>query len=188
MFDVTDRMAAFLAVPRPTPYVVMDLEVIAERYSALADALPGVALHYAVKANSAPEILRLLVDLGARFDVASPAEIEACLAAGASAEEMSFGNTIKRRADVAAAHELGLRHFAVDSVDEVDKVADAAPGAVVSCRILCSGEGAAWPLSRKFGCSPVEAISILRRADAAGLGAGVGIPRRVPTARARGVG
>ncbi len=167
-------MAAFIAQPRPTPYLVIDLDVVAQRYLDLTDALPGIGMHYAVKANSHPEILRLLVELGARFDVASPAEIAACLDAGARPDEMSFGNTIKRRVDVAAAHELGIRHFAVDCADEVDKVADAAPGSVVSCRILCSGEGAAWPLSRKFGCAPSEAIELLRRADAAGLGTGVG--------------
>jgi ornithine decarboxylase len=174
MVEVTDRMAEFLAQGRPTPFVVVDLDVVAARYEELVDALPAVALHYAVKANSAPEILHLLVDLGCRFDVASPAEIEACLAAGAAPEELSYGNTIKRRDDIAFAHRLGIRHFAVDCVDEVEKVAAAAPGSVVSCRILCSGEGAAWPLSRKFGCTPADAPGILRRAAALGLGVGLG--------------
>jgi ornithine decarboxylase len=174
LLQLTERQAAFLRERRPTPYVVMDLDVVAERYRELVDALPGVGMHYAVKANTAPEILTLLVELGARFDVASPAEIQACLEAGALPEELSFGNTIKRRSDVAAAHRLGIRHFAVDCIDEVDKVADAAPGSVVSCRILCSGEGAAWPLSRKFGCSPDDAVQILRHAHASGLGVGTG--------------
>jgi ornithine decarboxylase len=172
--EPTERQVAFLREGHPTPFVVMDLDVVAQRYHELVAALPGVGMYYAVKANTAPEVLALLVELGARFDVASPAEIEACLAAGALPEELSFGNTIKRRVDVADAHRLGIRHFAVDCVDEVDKVADAAPGSVVSCRILCNGDGAAWPLSRKFGCSPGDAVRILRRAHAAGLGVGTG--------------
>ena len=53
------------------------------RYVELAASLPGVDMCYAVKANPAPEILEMLVDLGASFDVASPPEVDACLAAGA---------------------------------------------------------------------------------------------------------
>jgi ornithine decarboxylase len=39
----------------------------------------------------------------------------------------------------------------------------------VFCRILTSGEGADWPLSRKFGCEPEMAKDLLRRARALGL-------------------
>ena len=42
-----------------TPYLVVDLDVVAERYRALAHALRGVTLHYAVKANPAREVLEL---------------------------------------------------------------------------------------------------------------------------------
>jgi ornithine decarboxylase len=172
--EPTARVRRYLDERHPTPFVVVDLEVVAEQYELLSAALPGASLHYAVKANPAPEILALLVDLGSRFDVASPAEIELCLAAGATPADLSYGNTIKRRDDIAAAHSLGLRHFAVDCDAEVDKVAAVAPGASVSCRVLCDGTGAAWPLSRKFGCPSDQAAPILRRAAAAGLGVGVG--------------
>jgi ornithine decarboxylase len=174
MIEPTERVRHFLDQGHETPFVVVDLEVVAEKYQRLRAALPGATLHYAVKANPAPEILSLLVGLGARFDVASPAEIEMCVAAGADPAALSFGNTIKRRTDVEAAHRRGVRHFAVDCDDEVDKVAAAAPGSSVSCRILCDGTGAAWPLSRKFGCPPDHAVPVLRRAAAAGLGVGVG--------------
>jgi ornithine decarboxylase len=59
--------------------------------------------------------------------------------------------------------------FAVDCEAEVDKVARAAPGARVICRIHCDGTGAEWPLSRKFGCEPEFAADILERAHKAGL-------------------
>jgi ornithine decarboxylase len=73
---------------------VVDLEVIRENYRAFAKALPDTAVCYAVKANPAPEILRLLAELGSCFDVASPSETEAVLAAAASPECISYGNTI----------------------------------------------------------------------------------------------
>ena len=59
--------------------------------------------------------------------------------------------------------------FAVDSVEEVKKIAQAAPGTRVFCRILADGAGAEWPLSRKFGCSPAMAIEVLYCANALGL-------------------
>jgi diaminopimelate decarboxylase len=57
-----------------------------------------------VKANPAPEILRLLESLGSSFDTASVAEIEMALDAGATPDRISFGNTIKKERDIARAH------------------------------------------------------------------------------------
>jgi ornithine decarboxylase len=67
-----------------------------------------------VKANPAPELLSLLVSLGSCFDTASVAEIELVLAAGATADRISYGNTIKKERDIARAFALGVRLFAVD--------------------------------------------------------------------------
>src|SRR5438876_6831271 len=50
-------------------------------------------------------------------------EIEMVLAAGAAADRISYGNTIKKERDVARAHALGVRLFAVDCVAEVEKIA-----------------------------------------------------------------
>jgi ornithine decarboxylase len=124
---------------------------------------------YAVKANPAPEILSLLAELGSCFDAASVPEIEMVLAAGATPDRISYGNTIKKEADVARAFRLGVRLYAVDCEAEVDKIARAAPGSKVFCRILTDGEGAEWPLSRKFGCAPEMAVTVLEHAHRAGL-------------------
>ena len=59
--------------------------------------------------------------------------------------------------------------FAVDCEAEVEKVARAAPGARVICRIHCDGSGSEWPLSRKFGCEPDYAVDILELAHQRGL-------------------
>src|SRR5205085_941863 len=100
-------------------------------------------------ANSEFPVVSLLADLGASFDVASPAEIDLCLRAGAEAASLSYGNTIKKRADIAYAQATGVRLFAFDSLAELEKIADEAPGAQVFCRLLTDGSGADWPLSRK---------------------------------------
>jgi ornithine decarboxylase len=166
----TQRMIDFLADRRPEgPCLVVDLEVIRDNYLRFARAMPATRIFYAVKANPAPEVLALLASLGSSFDTASVPEIEMALAAGATPDRISFGNTIKKERDVARAHQLGVSLFAVDAVEEVEKVARAAPGARVFCRILTDGAGAEWPLSRKFGCATEMAIDVLDRAHRLGL-------------------
>jgi ornithine decarboxylase len=167
---MTERIARFLAEHSPeTPCLVIDLEAIAEAYGALRRYLPLARIYYAVKANPAAEIIAMLDNKGASFDVASRGEIELCLGHGVAPEKMSFGNTIKKERDIAFAYQAGVRLFAFDSARELEKLARAAPGAGVFCRILVACEGAEWPLSRKFGCAPEMAIELLRRARDAGL-------------------
>ena len=52
-----------------------------------------------------------------------------------------------------------------------EKLAEVAPGSAVLCRLATTGEGADWPLSRKFGCVPAMAVDVLRHARALGLDA-----------------
>jgi len=168
--DLNPRIARFLAEQQPqTPCLVVDVDAVARSYELLRQHLPLARVFYAVKANPAPEIVGRLRGLGSSFDVASRAEIELCLAQGATADRLSFGNTIKKERDVAYAYEQGIRLFAFDSAGELEKLGRAAPGARVFCRILVSCEGADWPLSRKFGCTPEMAVQLLCRARDRGL-------------------
>jgi len=167
---MTARIREFLKRRKDEgPCLVVDLDVIRENYLAFAKALPDTKVFYAVKANPAPEILKLLAEQGSCFDVASASETEAVLAAGAAPERISYGNTIKKESEVARAFQLGVTLFAVDCDAEVEKVARAAPGARVICRIHCDGSGSEWPLSRKFGCEPEYATDILELAHKLGL-------------------
>jgi ornithine decarboxylase len=171
---MTERIREFLRRRRDEglhdgPCLVVDLDVVRENYEAFAKALPDSRVFYAVKANPAPELLTLLVSLGSCFDAASVAEIEMVLAAGATADRISFGNTIKKERDIARAHALGVRLFAVDSEAEVEKIARAAPGAQIFCRFLFGCAGAEWPLSRKFGCDLEMAVEVLDHARRLGL-------------------
>src|SRR5207237_5122685 len=109
---------------------------------------------YAVKANPAPEVLSLLASLGSCFDTATVAEIEMALAAGATPDRISYGNTIKKERDIARAFALGIRLFAVACAAAVEKISRAAPGARVFCLILYDCAGAECPLSRQFACDP----------------------------------
>jgi ornithine decarboxylase len=171
---MTERIREFLKTRREAgndnePCLVVDLDTIRDNYTNFAKALPDTRVFYAVKANPAPEVLSVLASLGSCFDTASVAEIEMVMAAGATPDRISYGNTIKKERDIARAFALGIRLFAVDCKAEVDKIARVAAGSRVFCRILCDGAGAEWPLSRKFGCEPAMAVDVLEHAHKQGL-------------------
>jgi ornithine decarboxylase len=162
---MTDRIREFLNTARPDgPCLVVDLDVVRDNYRAFAKSMPDTTIYYAMKANPEPQILSALAELGSSFDCASPIEVEAALAAGATADRISYGNTIKKERDIAHAYARGVRMFAVDCQEEVDKIVRVAPDAKVFCRILYDSGTAEWPLSRKFGCSPEMAIEVLEYA------------------------
>lgn len=169
-----------------TPVLLVDIGTVQHRYRELHKALPGVHLHYAVKANPAPQVLSALAGAGCRWDVASPGEIDAVLAAGGDPARMSYGNTIKKAADIAYAVRRGVLRFTVDSPVELAKITAIAPGATVLVRLVTSGGGADWALGRKFGCSESTADGLLLAAARAGHQVGiafhVGSQQRDPTA------
>jgi ornithine decarboxylase len=152
-----------------TPYLVINLNRVEEKFRLLAQALPTASIYYAVKANPESEILKRLVKLGSSFDAASIFEIEQCLAEGASPDRISFGNTIKKNKDISRAYQLGIRLFSFDSVGELEKLAVHAPGSKVYCRLLIETTGALWPLARKFGCGFDTAFDLMVHSQQLGL-------------------
>src|SRR3990167_1756157 len=169
-FPSKEKIEKFIAENKlKTPYLIVDLDVVENNYRALRRTLPMAQVYYAVKANPAPEVVQRLVSLGSSFDVASPAEVELVLNAGASPENISFGNTIKKEDDIRWAYDYGVRLYAFDSDAELQKLARSAPGSRVFCRLLTSGDGAEWPLSRKFGCELDIAYELLMKAKKLGL-------------------
>jgi ornithine decarboxylase len=173
--ELTPNIARFLSqnLALPTPFLVLDLDVVADRYTQLAGALPAARVLYAVKANPAPAVLECLARIGSGFDVASRGEIDRCLAIGVDPTRLSFGNTIKKERDIAYAYRCGITSFTVDAGPELEKVLRQAPGATVYVRITTSGKGADWPLSGKFGCDPDAALALLLRAARTGHAVGV---------------
>jgi len=167
---MTPKIAQFLADHQPaTPCLVLDVDRVEENFRALQRNLPLARIYYAVKANPAAPVLERLVRLSSCFDAASWEEIQACFAAGAKPEAISYGNTIKKVSAIRNAHKAGVTLFAFDSAEELEKLAEHAPGARVYCRVLVENEGADWPLSRKFGTTIESARELMLRAGEMGL-------------------
>ena len=167
---MTDRIRCFLDERRPEgPCLVVDLDIVRRNFLGFQRALPDSRIFYAVKANPMPAVVERLASIGSGFDTASRGEIDLVLGHGVAPERISFGSTIKKQADIAHAFDRGVRLFAFDCEEELRKLAEAAPGAQVFCRVLMDCSGADWPLSRKFGCSPDMAADLLLAARELGL-------------------
>ena len=167
-----DQRAVHTSAPA-TPLLTVDLATVRRSYRQLQAALPGVDLHYAVKANPSQPVLRALLGEGASWDVASPGEIDAVLAVDPDPARVSYGNTVKKPADIAYAYARGVRRFSVDCEAELDKLLTHAPGATLLVRITTSGAGADWALGQKFGCDEVTAGRLLARAVTHGHPVGI---------------
>ncbi len=167
---MTPKIARYVADHAlSTPCLVLDVDRVEDNYRRLTDALPLAHVYYAVKANPAAPILERLVGLGSSFDAASIEEIESCVGAGAEPARISFGNTIKKVSAIRRAYAAGVTMFAFDSIEELEKLAEHAPGAKVYCRLLVENDGAEWPLSRKFGTTIETARTLMLRAGEMGL-------------------
>jgi ornithine decarboxylase len=156
-------------VVRATPYLELDLERAMAQFRQLRAAVPAAAVHYAVKCNPEPAVLSALAAQGCGFEIASAAELETLLALGVDPAELLFSNPVKPPAHIAVAYRAGVRRFAADSDDELAKLVQHAPGTEVYVRVDVSNNGSVVPLAGKYGCSPDEAVSLLRRAQTVGL-------------------
>ena len=167
---VPSRLDAYVASREfDHPTLVIEVDRVAAQFHALKSGLGRAHVHYAVKANPAPEIIARLVTLGCHFDAASKGEIKLCLDEGAAPADISFGNTVKRASDIAWAHAAGVTLFAADAEEELEKIAEHAPGASVYIRLIVETSQADWPLSRKFGCDRDTALGLLAYAKTLGL-------------------
>ena len=169
-FPVSNRLEKFCATADfDKPTLVLDVDRVEDQYHALRAGLGHAHIHYAVKANPHRDIIERLVALGSHFDCASRGEIELCLSLGARPETISYGNTVKRVQDIAFAHSAGITIFSADADEELEKIAENAPGAQVYIRLIVELSQADWPLSRKFGCDKDTALRLLDYAKVLGL-------------------
>jgi diaminopimelate decarboxylase len=109
-----------------TPLYVYSADQIAERLRMFQDALAGRdhLVCYAVKANSALAILKLLADRGAGFDIVSGGELERVIAAAPQAvDRVVFSGVGKTEAEIDCALQAGILEFNVESEAELELLA-----------------------------------------------------------------
>lgn len=136
---------------KETPFLVLFKDKVRKNYDLLKSLYKDSSIYYALKACPHPEILKVLVECGSCFDIASIYELDLALSVWATPDRLSYWNTIKKEAHIKYAYDKWIRMFATDSFDDLQKIARSAPWSRVYFRLLTPAFWADWPLSKKFG-------------------------------------
>lgn len=156
-------------IDHETPFIVVDLENVRQKYIELNSALPDVEIFYAVKSNPERKILETLKKTGSSFEIASIGELNRLIEIGVEPTKVIFSNPVKISSDIQEAHKKGVKYFAFDSPDELQKLKKNAPGCSVYLRISVSNHGSLISLASKFGCSISHARELMTIAQDFGL-------------------
>jgi diaminopimelate decarboxylase len=105
-----------------TPCWVYGAGEIRARYRRLAAAMPGVAIHYAVKANDHPAVIAVLAAEGAGADVVSIGEFQRATRAGIPADRVLFSGVGKTGAELEATLLGGVGQINVESAEELSEL------------------------------------------------------------------
>jgi ornithine decarboxylase len=180
-----DKVQAAVRDGYAKPFLIIDSSIVREKTRRFAAAMPRVRPHYAVKANPDPRVLKVLVEEGAGFEIASTAELDLLLTLGVRAAEIFYSNPVKSRDQIAYAAAKGVEWFVIDSTDELRRVHSIKADAKLYLRIDTPNIGSDWPLAGKFGAHTGEVREIVAtaaklKADLAGIGFHVGSQCRNP--------
>jgi diaminopimelate decarboxylase len=100
---------AQLAAAHGTPLYAFDSQRITQRIGDLRTALPqSIGIHYAIKANPFPPLVRLIARLVDGVDIASAGELELAHKAGITPAHISFAGPGKRDSELAQAVAAGV--------------------------------------------------------------------------------
>ncbi len=158
-----------LAEQHGTPLLVLDCAEIERRYAALVQALPGVQLHYAIKALPHADVIATLNQLGAGFDVATSGELDRLKAHRIDPRRCLHTHPIKTAREIKTALRFGCTSFVVDNAIELEKFAPFRHRVSLLLRVSYRNPSAVVDLSRKFGCALEQAPALLGKARQLGL-------------------
>jgi len=158
-----------VAARHGTPLLVLQPHLVARRYRELTDKLPGVRMHYAVKASPHPLVLSTIAICGGGFDVATSAEVDLLQGLGLPMDRCIHTNPIKKPSDIDHAYAAGIRTFVVENPCEVQKFAGRPGDIELLVRLAFRNPDAKSDLSSKFGTRPADAELLVKHVVAAGV-------------------
>jgi ornithine decarboxylase len=158
-----------LVVEFGSPLLVLDCARIREQYRRLQRALPGVALHYALKPLPHRAVVQTVLEAGGWLDLATTGEVQLVQQMGVDPARCLHTHPIKRDVDIRNAIAYGLNTFIADNPDEIRKLAAYRARIKLLLRVSFRSPGAVCDLSRKFGCDPEDAVELAQLAAGLGL-------------------
>lgn len=152
-----------------TPFFFFIKDKITENYLTFKNYFPHSTIQYAMKANSEPEILKHLAEIGSGFEVASIYELNMLKKINVSPDRIVYGSSVKPQKAIKDFFEYGVNRFAFDSLPELEKIAAVAPGSYVYVRMSANDSGSVFKFSEKFGTEKENIVPMLLHARELGL-------------------
>lgn len=162
----------------PTPCYLYDTELLGctlDAIKAETSEHDNFHVHYAIKANANPDILRQIAAAGLGADCVSGGEIQAALKAGFPATKIVFAGVGKADWEIRQALEAGIGMFNVESTEELLVINELATSLNIRARVsfrINPDVGAhthahitTGLAENKFGISMEDMIPIIRRAQ-----------------------
>lgn len=141
----------------PTPFFFTSREILKRNYHTFTNLFDNAEVYYAVKANADPKVLLYLNELGCGFEAASAYEIDQLLELGVNPQKIIYGTSIKPASHIKRSFDAGVKRFAADSREELQKIAENAPGSKIFIRAIVDDAGSVFMMSERFG-TPVNTV------------------------------
>ena len=148
-----------------TPFLALSANQAGQNYDRLKATLPRVQIHYAVKPNNHPAILREIYNRGGSFEVCSLGEMEKVLAVGADPHDLIHTHPIKSIDEFDGAIAAGIDTFVIDNFEEAKKLhryKDQKLKILIRYRIS-TNTSAVVNLQYKFGCRTQDVLPLAEK-------------------------
>src|SRR5258708_11364147 len=100
-------------ISRETPFFVFSQQKIKDKFHKFQKCFPGSGIHYAIKANSEPEVLKILFDAGSSFELASKYDLEMLKELKRPADKIVYGTSVKSRSHLTEFYVYGVNKVSV---------------------------------------------------------------------------
>lgn len=158
-------------------YRVCNYDAVKENYDTFYNSFGSVGtIHFAVKANAEPYVLKALMAKGAGFEIATYSELRLLIESGLTKQDImqkvNFGQTQKERSDIRKALQDGVRSFSTDNVhdirilnEEIEDLDIENKDIKLQIRLfnadgLSSGEGYSQSFNKRYGVNGTQAIEL----------------------------
>ncbi len=153
----------------PTPSYVYFPKMLEKNIKIFSEFIKNdIAVLYAVKAGNYDPMIAELIKNGFGFDVASQEECEHVLSLGANPSLISFSAPTKKKNDIIYASERGVKYYAFDTEDEIEKIVWSAKNPILFARVDVNVKDAVFDQSSKFGMSQEYFKQIIKQSKKSG--------------------
>ncbi|ELP85228.1 ornithine decarboxylase, putative [Entamoeba invadens IP1] len=164
-----DILKQYTPETQPLSFWIFDIKGVEDAINRWKTAMPHVKPCFAVKCCPEPHLVKLLAELGCGFDCASIDEIKEVIKLGCQPDDITFSQTFKPYNQLIEADSLGICHTIVDSIEEIDKVAQYAPKMGVMLRVKENDLTAGHVFGDKFGVTDDEIPLCIKEIAKCGL-------------------